>query len=71
MLRRPLLILLPALGLGACSAAPVPGYLARPADPQAPVPALAYRSVTAGTASLRPSEPKDWREMNRRVGPQP
>lgn len=62
-----------ALGvaLGACSLAPMPEYLARPADPTIKVPVTAYRSVTDGTATLRPAEPKDWRELNRRVGPQP
>lgn len=62
-----------ALGsaLGACSVAPVPEYLARPADPSIEVPVAAYRSVTAGAAALRPVEPGDWRELNRRVGPAP
>ncbi|HEY5797386.1 MAG TPA: hypothetical protein VIU82_20445 [Bosea sp. (in: a-proteobacteria)] len=59
------------LALGACSLAPVPEYLARPVDSTIKVPATAYRSVTAGTATLRPAEPKDWRELNRQVGPQP
>lgn len=59
------------LALGACSLAPVPDHLARPADPTVKVPAASYRSVTAGTSTLRPAEPKDWRELNRRVGPQP
>lgn len=58
------------LALGACSLAPVPEYLARPADPAVKVPATRYGSVTAGAAALRPAEPKDWRELNRRVGPQ-
>ncbi len=57
------------LALGACSLTPVPEYLAKPADPNVRVPALQYRSVTAGAASFRPAEPKDWRELNRRVGP--
>lgn len=58
------------LALGACSVASVPEHLARPADPSIRVPATGYRSVTAGAATLRPAEPKDWRELNRRVGPQ-
>ena len=58
------------LTLGACAVAPVPVHLARPADPDARVPAVAYRSVTAGVISMRPAEPKNWRELNRRVGPQ-
>lgn len=64
-----ILTAIPALALGACSVAPVPVHLARPADASAPVPAVAYRSVTAGVVSLRPAEPKNWRELNRRVGP--
>jgi hypothetical protein len=68
---RPLLITLLGLALGACSAVPVPGYLARPADPDIRVPALAYQSISAGSATLRPAEPKDWRELNRQVGPRP
>lgn len=60
-----------ALALGACSLAPVPEYLARPADPNVRVPAYRYQSVSAGTAALRPMEPKDWRELNRQVGPRP
>lgn len=58
------------LALGACAVAPAPVYLARPADPDIRVPPVAYRSVTAGVATLRPAEPKNWRELNRRVGPQ-
>lgn len=58
------------LALSACALAPVPEHLARPADPTIKVPATAYRSVSEGTARLRPVEPKDWRELNRQVGPQ-
>ena len=64
------IIALIGLALGACSLASDPDYLARPADPNIKVPATGYRSVTAGAATLRPVEPKDWRELNRRVGPQ-
>lgn len=60
-----------ALALGGCSVAAPPGYLARPADPDAPVPAITYRSVTAGAATMRPAEPQDWRALNRKVGPKP
>ena len=61
---------LSALALGACSVAPVPVHLARPADPAVRVPTVTYQSVTAGVTSMRPGEPKNWRELNRRVGPQ-
>ena len=61
---------LSVLALGACAVAPVPVHLARPADPGSRVPAVAYQSVTAGVTSMRPAEPKNWRELNRRVGPQ-
>ena len=64
------LTILSALSLGACSVAPVPIHLALPADPSARVPAVAYQSVTAGVTSMRPVEPTNWRELNRRVGPQ-
>lgn len=57
------------LGLGACSLTPVPDHLARPADPNVRVPAVQYRSVTTGAATYRPADPKDWRELNRDVGP--
>lgn len=56
------------LALGACSAT-VPDHLAQPADPNVRVPAVAYRSVTAGASTFRPAEPKDWQELNRQVGP--
>jgi hypothetical protein len=40
------------------------------ADPAAPVPASAYRSVLSGYVSQRPAEPAPWREQNERVAPQ-
>lgn len=58
------------LALGACAAPVIPDSLTRPADPDAPVPSPAYHSVTAGAATLRPSGPMNWREINRRVTPQ-
>jgi hypothetical protein len=62
---------LAAIGLvmGACSPTPPPDYLANPADPNARVPGVHYRSVTAGASAYRPSDPKDWHELNRNVGP--
>jgi hypothetical protein len=70
MLSKPLSFAALGLALGACSVAPVPLYLAQPADPNARVPVQAYQSVSAGLISMRPAEPKDWRELNRQVGPQ-
>lgn len=66
---RVFLLTMLCLTLGACAARTAPEHLVRPADPDAPVPAVAYRSVTAGAATLRPVEPMNWRELNRRVGP--
>jgi len=65
-------VLLPValLALGACAAPVIPDSLARPANPDAPVPPPAYHSVTAGAATLRPVGPMNWREINRRVTPQ-
>ena len=62
------LLMAVGLALGACTAT-VPDHLARPAGPSVRVPGLAYRSVTAGAATFRPTEPKDWRDLNRQVGP--
>ena len=58
------------LALGACAAPTIPDSLARPANPDAPVPPPAYHTVTAGAATLRPTGPLNWREINRRVTPQ-
>lgn len=57
-----------ATSLGACAATPPRGLLA-PADATARVPAVRYDTVTAGTKTFRPAEPKNWEELNRRVGP--
>lgn len=70
MIARPLLFSTLAVTLGACAATPLPEHLGRPADPTVKVPALAYRSVTAGSLAYRPADPKDWRELNRKVAPQ-
>ena len=57
------------LALGGCAAPVIPDSLARPANPDAPVPPATYRSVTAGAATLRPAGPMNWREINRQVTP--
>jgi hypothetical protein len=57
-----------AASLGACVAAP-PRELLAPADANARVPGVRNDTVTAGTKTFRPAEPKNWEELNRRVGP--
>ena len=61
--------LLAALMAAGCSAVP-PAPPALAADPQVPVPAARYSSVTAPYTSQRPVEPLPWRERNERVAPQ-
>ncbi|MDH8351555.1 hypothetical protein QIG27_27305, partial [Klebsiella pneumoniae] len=60
-----------ALALGGCmqTAAPLAG--ADPADPNARVAAVGYRSTVAPYTSLRPTAPSSWREQNDRVAPAP
>jgi hypothetical protein len=57
------------LGVAACTGTPPPAIAVRPADPAARVPAIQYRSVTAGGGSLRPAEPKPWEDLNRGAAP--
>ena len=42
-----------------------------PADPEARVPAVRYRSAVGPYERLRPVEPAPWREQNERVAPKP
>jgi len=51
------------------TAAPLAG--ADPADPNARVAAVGYRSTVAPYTSLRPTAPSSWREQNDRVAPAP
>lgn len=60
-----------SLGLQACTSVPLPAYLAAPADPTAPVRPVSYQSVTAGTRTFRPVDPKGWEDLNRDVAPKP
>lgn len=46
-------------------------YLTAPADPKLQPRAPRYAPVTAGVKRFGVVEPKDWRELNRAVGPQP
>lgn len=42
-----------------------------PADPQAKVAAVGYRSTVAPYTSLRPTVPSSWRQLNDSVAPSP
>lgn len=42
-----------------------------PADPQAKVAAVGYRSTVAPYTSLRPTTPSPWRQQNDSVAPSP
>lgn len=55
--------------LGGCANLPSAETGPRPFDPDVRVPVLAYQSVTAGTRTFRPVEPKDGEELNRQVAP--
>jgi hypothetical protein len=68
--RRSIYVALLCLPAAACLSAPqAPLAGPDPADPQARVPAVSYRSVLSGYASQRPVEPAPWREQNERVAP--
>jgi hypothetical protein len=60
-----------ALSLSGCMPQSVPFAGADPADPQAKVAGVRYRSTIAPYASLRPSTPSPgaWRERNDGVAP--
>ena len=60
---------LAALMAGGCTVVPPASVLAA-ADPDSPVPAVRYSSVTAPYTRQRPVEPLPWRERNERVAPQ-
>jgi hypothetical protein len=58
-------------GVGGCSAVSAQQRVGlAAADPHAPVPPVAYRSVVAPYSGQRPVEPLPWREQNQRVAPQ-
>lgn len=59
-----------ALGLAACVPTQHPSYLVSAADPAVGTRPPVYSSVTAGIRGYDVVEPLDWRELNRRVGPQ-
>jgi hypothetical protein len=60
-----------ALMLGGCMPTTVPLSGADPADPNAKVAPVGYRSTVAPYTSLRPTAPSSWREQNKRVAPAP
>ena len=63
-------ILPTAVALAGCSSAVMlPRHLAQPADASVRVPPPTYSSVTGQTQSYRPVGPRDWTDLNRRVGP--
>ena len=59
-----------ALGVGACTPT-TPHYLVAASDPSIPGRGPRYATVTAGVKDYRPVGPRDWRELNREVAPQP
>ena len=69
-MNRPVLLTALALGLGACVPA-TPHYLVAASDPSIPGRGPAYATVTAGVRDYKPVSPRDWRELNREVAPQP
>jgi hypothetical protein len=60
-----------ALMLGGCMPTTVPLAGADPADRNARVAPVGYRSTVAPYNSLRPTAPLPWREQNDRVAPAP
>lgn len=60
-----------ALALGGCLPPTVPLAGADPADPDARVAGVGYRSTVAPYIRLRPSAPTSWRDLNDRVAPAP
>ena len=60
-----------ALMLGGCMPTTVPLAGVDPADRNARVAAVGYRSTVAPYNSLRPTAPLPWREQNDRVAPAP
>ena len=61
---------LTALLVGACVPTTPPAWLVQPADPNSGTRTPRYASVTSGVKRFGVVEPKDWRELNRAVGPQ-
>lgn len=63
-------VLMPVLaGFSACAPAALPPALTAPANPHLQTRAPRYAPVTADVKRFDVVEPKDWRELNRAVGP--
>jgi hypothetical protein len=58
-----------AILLAGCSLAAAPVVGPDPADPNARVRPVSYRSTLGSYKSQRPVAPSDWREQNERVAP--
>lgn len=63
-------ILVVGSALAGCVAVPPAPLVGDVTDPTVATRPIQYRSVVTGYESRRPVEPEDWRELNRRVGPQ-
>ena len=59
-----------ALALGGCVQTVAPSHITKPADATISGPPIRYGGVLAGIKKYDVVEPKDWRELNRAVGPQ-
>ncbi|NWG25260.1 MAG: hypothetical protein HXY30_12760 [Pseudorhodoplanes sp.] len=60
-----------ALLLAACKPLTSLDPGADPAEPDARVAPVAYRSTLGSYVSQRPVDPADWRQQNERIAPQP
>ena len=67
MSRIAILILLGA-GVSACTPMS-PSFIDAPSNPYVGARSPGYRSVTGGVKEFQVTDPKDWRELNRQVGP--
>lgn len=62
---------LAAMTFGGCALPTASLVGADPADPAAKVAGVGYQSTVAPYASLRPTTPSGWKELNQRVTPSP
>lgn len=66
-----LAVLATALPLAGCVPTAAPDWLVQPADARRHARPPRYTTVTSGVKAFDVVDPKDWRELNRRVGPKP